>query len=228
MVTTLLVDGSEVYRRSVHELLSSRYEFMRVAEAATAAEALRQARALRPDLVFMELRLPDASGLQLASELPRTLPWATCCVVSSVDLAEYRAAARWCGVRHYINKAAASGALFDAVVESLLAERFTVLVVDADPMHGETTRRRLSARWPACMPFHASTPAAAAVLAASVKPALVLFRAGQLDAAADGHALAAFNSRGCLVEWPDGDREAFESMLDDLVTEHCSRTRGSG
>ena len=73
----LVVDDHEVVRQGLVAYLGRREAFQVVAEAGTAAEAVTQARRFRPDIVLLDLQLPDASGIeacrQLRDEMPDTL-----------------------------------------------------------------------------------------------------------------------------------------------------------
>jgi len=75
----LVVDDHEVVRQGLVSLLERREHFQVVAEAGTAAEAVEMARKFEPDLVVMDVRLPDGpTATLLTFELPagsRVLPW---------------------------------------------------------------------------------------------------------------------------------------------------------
>lgn len=77
--TVLLVDDSSLIRQGIRAVLSlpgHDVTFEVVAEAGTAAEGLAAARTHRPDLVLLDIRLPDGSGIetcrQILAELPAT------------------------------------------------------------------------------------------------------------------------------------------------------------
>lgn len=63
MITVLLVDDHEVVRAGLRALLEPEDDLEVVAEAASAAESVHRARATRPDVVVMDVRLPDRSGV---------------------------------------------------------------------------------------------------------------------------------------------------------------------
>jgi DNA-binding NarL/FixJ family response regulator len=64
----LIVDDHPEFRRAARELLTSS-SFVVVGEAASAADALMQTAALRPELVLLDIRLPDADGFVVADAL---------------------------------------------------------------------------------------------------------------------------------------------------------------
>ena len=70
----LIVDDHEVVRQGLVALLSRREAFQVVAEAGTVAEAVEQALKFRPDIVIMDVRLPDGSGIEACREIRAELP----------------------------------------------------------------------------------------------------------------------------------------------------------
>jgi len=70
----LVVDDHEVVREGLVALLSRREDFQVVAEAGTVAEALTAAHRFEPDLVVMDVRLPDGSGIEACREIRAELP----------------------------------------------------------------------------------------------------------------------------------------------------------
>jgi DNA-binding NarL/FixJ family response regulator len=73
-ITLLVVDDHEVVRQGLVALLGRRPEFQVVAEAGTVAEAVESARRFQPDLVIMDVRLPDGSGIEACREIRADLP----------------------------------------------------------------------------------------------------------------------------------------------------------
>jgi DNA-binding NarL/FixJ family response regulator len=73
-MTLLIVDDHEVVRQGLVALLDRRPEFQVVAEAGTVAEAVEAARRFHPDLVVMDVRLPDGSGIEACREIRADLP----------------------------------------------------------------------------------------------------------------------------------------------------------
>jgi len=73
-ITVLVVDDHEVVRQGLVALIGRRPGFQVVGEAGTAAEAVESARRFQPDLVIMDVRLPDGSGIEACREIRADLP----------------------------------------------------------------------------------------------------------------------------------------------------------
>jgi two-component system, NarL family, response regulator DevR len=65
----LIVDDHEIVRQGLVALLDRREGFQVVAEAGTVAEAIEQAHRFEPDIVIMDVRLPDGSGIEACREI---------------------------------------------------------------------------------------------------------------------------------------------------------------
>jgi two-component system response regulator DevR len=70
----LVVDDHEVVREGLVALLARRDEFQVVAEAGSVAEAIAAARRFVPDLVVMDVRLPDGSGIEACRDIRAEFP----------------------------------------------------------------------------------------------------------------------------------------------------------
>jgi DNA-binding NarL/FixJ family response regulator len=70
----LVVDDHEVVRQGLVSLLDRRPGFQVVAEAGTVEQAIAQARLHQPDIVVMDVRLPDGSGVEACREIRAELP----------------------------------------------------------------------------------------------------------------------------------------------------------
>jgi two-component system response regulator DevR len=73
-ITLVVVDDHEVVRQGLVALLGRRPGFQVVAEAGTVAEALETVHRYQPDLVIMDVRLPDGSGIEACREIRADLP----------------------------------------------------------------------------------------------------------------------------------------------------------
>ncbi|MGP1674702.1 MAG: response regulator [Candidatus Limnocylindrales bacterium] len=70
----LVVDDHEVVRQGLVALLDRRDGFQVVAEAGTVAESIEMARRHQPDIVIMDVRLPDGSGIEACREIRAERP----------------------------------------------------------------------------------------------------------------------------------------------------------
>ena len=153
----LIVDDHEVVRRGLVDYLGRRKQFQVVAEAGTSAEALVQARRFLPDIVLLDIQLPDASGIEtcrlLRDELPAVM---VVFLTSSPD--EYDVfSAVISGARGYVLKQSRSAELvrtleavgrgesmFDGFVTGMVMERIRRIVGGdyADDAAALTARER--------------------------------------------------------------------------------------
>jgi DNA-binding NarL/FixJ family response regulator len=103
--SVLVVDDQVAFRVLARNLLLCD-GFVVVGEAGDGAEALLQHRALHPDVVLLDVRLPDASGLDVARSLRAA---AVPPVVVLMSTADYAHAVSGCGARAFLPKADLSG-----------------------------------------------------------------------------------------------------------------------
>lgn len=73
-VRILLVDDHQVVRSGLKKLIELDGDLVVVGEAGTAAESVRLAGVLHPDLVVMDVRLPDGSGIHACHQIKRSFP----------------------------------------------------------------------------------------------------------------------------------------------------------
>ena len=114
-VTVLIVDDHEVFRTSARALLESE-GFLVVAEAATGAEALEAAAAVRPDIVLLDIQLPDIDGLVVAERLAATTRPPTVVLISSREAASYGPRLSESPARGFIAKGILSGEAISSLV----------------------------------------------------------------------------------------------------------------
>src|SRR5690349_1457332 len=70
----LLADSHRLFRQGLRELIERRTDFEVVGEAASGGEALELAGALRPDILLLDIDMPDIEGGALARQLARAHP----------------------------------------------------------------------------------------------------------------------------------------------------------
>jgi two-component system response regulator DevR len=81
----MLVDDHEVLRLGLRTLFSEAGGFEVIAEAGTVAAAVEQGRQLKPDLVLMDVRLPDGSGVEACRDIRTTSPATRVLFLTSFD-----------------------------------------------------------------------------------------------------------------------------------------------
>lgn len=69
MIRVLVVDDHNMFRQGIVSLLSAKKDIEVVAEAASGADAIKLAKDLRPDIVVLDMALPDMSGIDVAKNL---------------------------------------------------------------------------------------------------------------------------------------------------------------
>jgi two-component system response regulator DevR len=143
MIRVFLVDDHELVRRGVAELLSADDEIEIVGEAATAAQARGRIAAVIPDVVVLDVRLPDGSGIDVCRSVRAANPAIQCLMLTAYNDEEALYAAVIAGAAGYVLKDIRGTGLVDAVRtvargRSLLDP---ALVTEASQqIHGETPR----------------------------------------------------------------------------------------
>ena len=111
----LIVDDHALFRDAARRVLSAA-GFDVVAGAADAAGALRLARELRPDVILVDVQLPDADGFQLARELTGRPGGPVVVLVSGRPRSDYGGLVERSGARGFIDKAEFCGPRLRAVL----------------------------------------------------------------------------------------------------------------
>jgi DNA-binding NarL/FixJ family response regulator len=115
--TLLIVDDHAGFRSLARRLLGSG-GFEVVGEAADGRAAVAAARELRPDVVLLDIQLPDIDGFEVLARL-RDGPAGPAVVLTSTrDRADYGERVDHCGANGFIPKAELSGAAVLAVIGS--------------------------------------------------------------------------------------------------------------
>jgi two-component system response regulator DevR len=100
----VVVDDHEVVRQGLVALLARRDAFQVVGEAGTVEEALAVVRRFQPDLVVMDVRLPDGSGIEACRELRAELPSTRVVILTSYPDEEAVLSAIIAGASGYLLK----------------------------------------------------------------------------------------------------------------------------
>ena len=103
-LTVVVVDDHEVVRQGLVAMLDRRPGFQVVGEAGTVAEAIEITRRFQPDLVVMDVRLPDGSGIEACREIRANLPATRVMMLTSYPDEEAVLAAIIAGASGYLLK----------------------------------------------------------------------------------------------------------------------------
>ena len=114
-VRLLVVDDHTLFRRGLVALLAADVTLHVVGEAADAAEAVRKAQALQPDLVLLDNHLPGATGVQAIPDLKEAAPAARIVLLTVSEDADDLQAALQSGANAYLLKTIEGEVLADAI-----------------------------------------------------------------------------------------------------------------
>ncbi len=117
MTTVLIVDDHPSFRATARVMLESE-RFDVVGEVADGEAAVEAARALDPDVVLLDVQLPDTDGFSLAGRLACHGSTPTVVLTSSRDAADYGPLISRCGACAFIPKAELSGEALTAAIRS--------------------------------------------------------------------------------------------------------------
>jgi RNA polymerase sigma factor (sigma-70 family) len=104
MLKLLLVDDHIVFREGIGALLKMEDDMQVVGEASRGEEALRLAAELQPDVILLDIAMPDMDGAEICRRLKRSLPNAAVLVLSAFDTEEAVMAALTAGASGYVVK----------------------------------------------------------------------------------------------------------------------------
>jgi two-component system, NarL family, response regulator DevR len=134
-VRLLLVDDHEVLRLGLRTLFERAGDFVVVGEAETVADAIAQARTQRPDVVIVDVRLPDGNGVEACREIRSEQPETRVVVLTSYSDEDAVMASIVGGAAGYLLKQTAPKQLVEAIRTvarggSLLDPAVTGMVLD--------------------------------------------------------------------------------------------------
>jgi DNA-binding NarL/FixJ family response regulator len=120
MCKALIVEDHAVFRQSFNLILSSRFPSLSIAVADCGKAALERVEDFEPNLVFMDINLPDDNGFNLTKAIKANHADTTVIIVTAYDLPEYRQAAIEAGASHFIPKGSLSEEDVLQMVESAI------------------------------------------------------------------------------------------------------------
>jgi len=110
----LLVEDNPLNRQLVRDILI--YRGHEVMEAATVSEAKLKLEQAKPDLVLLDVQLPDMDGFEVAEQLCKLADPPAVVLTSSRDSADYGSCIQICGAHGFVPKADLSGAAIAALL----------------------------------------------------------------------------------------------------------------
>jgi DNA-binding NarL/FixJ family response regulator len=150
-VRVMLVDDDELMRKGLAAVLSSDERIEVVAEAGNGRQAVQRARHARPDVVLMDVRMPELDGIAATGELIAGAPDARVVILTTFEEEDYILGALRAGASGFLLKRSSPEELIAAIHtvaagDALLSPSVTRRVIDrmaAQPLVGEGTDPRL-------------------------------------------------------------------------------------
>lgn len=145
--TALIADDHGVVRQAIRQILENEFKIDVVAEASHGLEAIAMVAAKQPDLVFLDIAMPYANGVEVLAEVNRLTPNARIIVLTGVASAALLENIWQTGISGLVSKSAESRDVRAAIAAALVGERFIgrdvegLLARASD--HGDLSRRQI-------------------------------------------------------------------------------------
>ena len=123
-ITIVLVDDHAVVRDGLRALLESRPDLTVVGEAANGIDAIEAARRFQPDVVIMDISMPEMNGIDASAEIRRLWPSVQVIVLSVHATSEHVFRALRAGASGYVLKESAGQDVVDAIRAVHLGRRY--------------------------------------------------------------------------------------------------------
>jgi DNA-binding NarL/FixJ family response regulator len=117
----LIVDDSDTFRKITRLFLESQLDLEVCGEAVDGMDAIEKARALKPDLVVLDLAMPRMNGVQAASELRAMMPRVPIVLFTMYDDTVGRTSALSAGASQVVSKSSGGWKLLECVRSLLQA-----------------------------------------------------------------------------------------------------------
>lgn len=116
----LIADDHSMVRDGVKNLVSQNKELIVVGEAASGAQVLELFDSLKPDLLIMDISMPDMNGMEVSKQILANNPQANIVILSMYDDEDYISRCLEYGVKGYVIKNE-SGSELDYAIRSVLS-----------------------------------------------------------------------------------------------------------
>lgn len=139
MIKVFLVDDHEIVRRGIAELIEREADLSVVGEAGTVRDAPGRVRATAPDVVVLDVKLPDGNGIDLCRTIRSENPELPCLMLTAYDDDDATLSAVVAGAAGYVLKDIRGQGLVDAIRRVAAGQSLISAAVQ------ERVRRRLGA-----------------------------------------------------------------------------------
>jgi len=155
MISVLLADDHAVVRDGLRALLEAQTDIEVVGDAANGREVLRLAQQLHPDVVVMDIAMPELNGVEATQQMHDAYPSTQVLILSMHSTTEHIFRALQAGARGYLLKDSAGAEVVDAVRvvhagRRYLSQKIAATVIDdyiaerhrASPLESLSSRER--------------------------------------------------------------------------------------
>jgi two-component system, NarL family, response regulator NreC len=143
-IRVLIVDDHAVVRSGLRLLLAAEEDIKPVGEAGSARDAIFQARALKPDVILLDIVMPEQTGLDVLPQLMHESPDVKVLILSMQDEPRYVREAFAAGASGYVLKEAADNEVVAAVREVAGGGRYVNPALGARLVAAEAEAERLA------------------------------------------------------------------------------------
>lgn len=139
-IRILIIDDVQETRENVRKLLSMEADMDVVGASGSAEEGIQQARELKPDIILMDVNLPDMDGIAATEHLSEVLPRSQILIISIEGESEYLRRAMLAGARDYLVKPFSSADLLKSIRRTHMQAPKLVELAQAGALDGRGTR----------------------------------------------------------------------------------------
>lgn len=120
MITLLLVDDQQAVRQALKMRIALEADISIIGEASNGREAIAQVQRLQPDVVLMDVKLPDTDGITVTASAQKAAPRSKIVMLSMYGDASVRRRARQAGAVSFVEKHQPAEHLLTAIREAVL------------------------------------------------------------------------------------------------------------
>ncbi len=169
MIRVLIVDDQELIRFGFRMALAAQTDIEVVAEASDGVQAVEEAQRVHPDIVLMDVRMPNLDGIAATASITRLLPDIRILILTTFDLDEYAFGALRAGASGFMLKDSKAEQIIDAVRA----------VASGDAVMSPRIARRMLDMFATRLPREAADQAPAAALTAREREVLIAVARGR-------------------------------------------------